>query len=291
MDCKCKCFWCFAVSQCWRTQKRFTAITLISHTLQNKIFPSVLKYFSPNSWTKAINLKLLVHFAFGILTVPQAKPERLNANSHMPCRAPTVLWPCRLGSDFSRPRYGMAWHVWINNGLWATCPASVSSGYHAELHEGSFHSAYPLQTELQLRSTKRETHHNWWEVHCFCARTRYWSNIFKMSVRFPYTYDFLVSISSGTVKCCDCDGASVFSVTLSSTLRSFLRLLCNTSAAEIILSVFAGLSRIRPQNNLHFWAESILNNPACPWEFVVVNFLALIIPGWNSRVRSEQIPL
>jgi hypothetical protein len=63
--------------------------------------------------------------------------------------------------------------------------------------------------------------------------------------------------------------------------------LCNTHAAKIILSVFAGLSRIRTQNNLH--AESILNNSACPWQSVVVHFLALVVPGWNSWVRSEQI--
>ena len=36
---------------------------------------------------------------------------------------------------------GTAWHVWIKigrlpDGLWATCPGSASSGYHAEIHEG-----------------------------------------------------------------------------------------------------------------------------------------------------------
>ena len=43
------------------------------------------------------------------------------------------------------------------DGLWATCPASVSSGYRAELHEGYFHSAYQSQIELQLRSTKGDS--------------------------------------------------------------------------------------------------------------------------------------
>jgi hypothetical protein len=33
-----------------------------------------------------------------------------------------------------------------------TCPASVSSSYRAELHEGCFHSAYQSQTEQQLSS-------------------------------------------------------------------------------------------------------------------------------------------
>ena len=38
-------------------------------------------------------------------------------------------------------------------------------------------------------------------------------------------------------------------------------------------------------------AESIINNSAFPWQSAVVNILALIVPGWNSRARSKQIPL
>ena len=137
----------------------------------------------------------------------------------------------------------------------------------------------------------QERSRHWWgEADCFCPRTRYWSNIFKtMSVLFPYTHDFLVSISSSTVKCWDCDGATVFSVTLSSTLRSFLGY-CATHTQPRLFC-------LRLQDSVEFGhkityifsenAESILNNSA--WQSVVVHFIALIVPGWNSRVRSEQI--
>jgi len=43
---------CLAVLQCCCTVKRFSAVTFTSHNLQNKIFLSVLKYFSPNFLTK-----------------------------------------------------------------------------------------------------------------------------------------------------------------------------------------------------------------------------------------------
>jgi len=55
---------CLAVLQCCCTVKRFSAVTFTSHNLQNKIFPSVVKYFSPNSLTKPRNLTLLEHFTF-----------------------------------------------------------------------------------------------------------------------------------------------------------------------------------------------------------------------------------
>jgi hypothetical protein len=45
-----------------------------------------------------------------------------------PCRAHAMLWPCR-----SSPGHGIA-RLSID-GLWATCPRSASSGYHAEFHE------------------------------------------------------------------------------------------------------------------------------------------------------------
>jgi len=52
-------------------------------------------------------------------------------NSHIPCRAPAVLRPCRSESGFSRPWHsttgarhghgmGTAWHVWINFGRLST---------------------------------------------------------------------------------------------------------------------------------------------------------------------------
>jgi hypothetical protein len=32
----------------------------------------------------------------------------------------------------------VTWHLPPRNGMWATCPRSASSGYHAELHEGCY---------------------------------------------------------------------------------------------------------------------------------------------------------
>ena len=58
---------CLAVLQCFCTVKRFSAVTFTSHNLQNKIFPSVVKYFSPNSLTKPCNLILSEHCTSGVL--------------------------------------------------------------------------------------------------------------------------------------------------------------------------------------------------------------------------------
>jgi hypothetical protein len=60
---------CLAVLQCCCTLKRFSAVTFTSNHLQNKIIPSVVKYFSPNSLTKLHNLTLSEHFTLGILEV------------------------------------------------------------------------------------------------------------------------------------------------------------------------------------------------------------------------------
>jgi hypothetical protein len=60
---------CLAVLQCCCTVKRFSAVTFTSHNLQNKIFLSVVKYFSPISLTKLRNLTLSEHFTLGILKV------------------------------------------------------------------------------------------------------------------------------------------------------------------------------------------------------------------------------
>ena len=48
-----------------------------------------------------------------------------------PCRAHVMLWPCRSsqGHGTARPS---------RDGLWATCPLSASSGYHAEFHENCY---------------------------------------------------------------------------------------------------------------------------------------------------------
>ena len=42
------------------------------------------------------------------------------------CRAHAMLWSCRSSQGPSR------------DGLWATCPRSASSGYHAEFHEDCY---------------------------------------------------------------------------------------------------------------------------------------------------------
>ena len=60
---------CLAVLQCCCTGKRFSAVIFTSHNLQNKIIPSVVKYFSPNSLTKPRNLTPSEHFTLGILKV------------------------------------------------------------------------------------------------------------------------------------------------------------------------------------------------------------------------------
>jgi len=60
---------CLAVLQCCCTVKRFSAVTFISHNLQNKIIPSVVKYFSPKSLRKPRNLTLSEYFTLGILKV------------------------------------------------------------------------------------------------------------------------------------------------------------------------------------------------------------------------------
>ena len=74
------------------------------------------------------------------------------SDSHLPCHAHAVLRPCRSDSDFSRPRlstararhgHGMTcvnYHQLSIEGLWASCPLSASSGYHAEFHEGRYQS-------------------------------------------------------------------------------------------------------------------------------------------------------
>jgi hypothetical protein len=60
---------CLAVLQCCCTVKCFSVVTFTSHNLQNKIFLSVVKYFSPNSLTKPRSLTLSEHFTLDILKV------------------------------------------------------------------------------------------------------------------------------------------------------------------------------------------------------------------------------
>jgi hypothetical protein len=50
------------------------------------------------------------------------------SDSHLPCRAHTMLRPCHSsqGHGTARPS---------RDSLWATCPRSASSSYHAEFHK------------------------------------------------------------------------------------------------------------------------------------------------------------
>jgi len=60
---------CLAALQCCCTVKRFSAVTFTSHNLQNKIIPSVVKYFPPNYLTKSPDLTLSEHFTLGTLKI------------------------------------------------------------------------------------------------------------------------------------------------------------------------------------------------------------------------------
>ena len=53
------------------------------------------------------------------------------SDSHLPYHAHAMLWTCcsSQGHGTARPS---------RDGLWATCPLSVSSGYHAEFHEDCY---------------------------------------------------------------------------------------------------------------------------------------------------------
>ena len=62
------------------------------------------------------------------------------SDSHLPFHAHAMLWPYLSSQD-----HGTAWPS--RDGLWATCPRSASSGYHAEFHEG----CYQTHTNLRCR--------------------------------------------------------------------------------------------------------------------------------------------
>jgi uncharacterized C2H2 Zn-finger protein len=53
------------------------------------------------------------------------------SDSHLLCHAHAMLWPCRSsqGHGTARPS---------QDGLWANCPRSAFSGYHAEFHEDCY---------------------------------------------------------------------------------------------------------------------------------------------------------
>ena len=131
------------------------------------------------------------------------------------CRAPAL----QSSSDSSRPQqHGRreACHVSINNGrLSAACgppaqlrfltasAASYTKAVFTSLISHKLNCSWVLPREIPIVIDEEKL-----AVFFFFVRTRYSSNVFKiLSVHFPYTYYFLVSISCGTVKCCDCDGS------------------------------------------------------------------------------------
>jgi hypothetical protein len=108
---------------------------------------------------------------FCVFRKPIRATEQIKADSHIACRAHAVSLPCRAANGlecvfpiwftqcgrvwftlamprpchaltmtfFSRPRHSTAVKRRPSrNGLWATCPRSASSGYHAEFHEDCY---------------------------------------------------------------------------------------------------------------------------------------------------------
>jgi hypothetical protein len=71
-------------------------------------------------------------------------------DSHMPCRARAVPMPCHdhavlklTSQDHGTARHGndvvcVNKHRPSKDGMWATCPHSASSGYHAKFREGYY---------------------------------------------------------------------------------------------------------------------------------------------------------
>jgi hypothetical protein len=53
------------------------------------------------------------------------------SDSHFPCRAHALLWPYRSSQGYGTARP-------TRDGLWATCPRSATSGYHAEFHKDCY---------------------------------------------------------------------------------------------------------------------------------------------------------
>jgi len=65
------------------------------------------------------------------LSFPFDLHSAIVSDSHLPCHAHAMLRPCRSTQGQGTARSS-------RDGLWAACPRSASSGYHAEFHEGSY---------------------------------------------------------------------------------------------------------------------------------------------------------
>jgi hypothetical protein len=76
------------------------------------------------------------------------------SDSHLPCRAHTMLWSCRSsqGHDTARPS---------RDGLWVTCPRLSSSSNHAEFHENCYqkHTKPPHNDPYLLLQRVVSAHH------------------------------------------------------------------------------------------------------------------------------------
>jgi hypothetical protein len=88
--------------------------------------PSKIKW---HVWLLTCNLPVAAEALS--LNIPLHKYRTVKADLHIACRAPAMLWPCRAskGHVTARPS---------RDSLWAICPLSASSGYHAEFHEDCY---------------------------------------------------------------------------------------------------------------------------------------------------------
>ena len=103
-----------------------------------------------------MTLSLTMNLGYGWIST---RPRRFKADSHIACRVHAVPLPCRATNGLEclshliytlRPSLIHSCHAMLRpwrssqghgtarpsrDGLWATCPRSASSGYHAEFHE------------------------------------------------------------------------------------------------------------------------------------------------------------
>ena len=81
-----------------------------------------------------------------IFRILRALCRRVKADSHITCRAHAVLWQCRSSQGHGTARPSI-------DGLWATCPRSASSGYHAEFTKIVIRSI-PVLTTIHTYDSK-----------------------------------------------------------------------------------------------------------------------------------------
>ena len=177
----------------------------------------------------------------------------------------------------------------------ATSPASVSSGYHEELHEGCLHSACKSQTELQLFSTKRDPDRHWCakltifvQEHdtgpIFSKYCRYVSlTLMTSSLAFPPVRWNVVTVMEHLCFQSRClphwDHFLCYCATHKQPRLFCLRLQDSVEFGLKITYIFEWECRMHSQQF------------GVPLTVCSCKFFTLIFPGWNSRLRSQQIPL